>query len=114
VIFSVVLTVSLLAFVVYALLQHRDYPVVARTIPFVCGAGIYFTWSPERTSQLAHFVGIGRGTDLILYIWVLLSGLLILVLHLKLLSYGRRLTELARAIAIANAEAPREDSPKRD
>jgi len=51
-------------------------------------------------------VGVGRGADLMIYVWVLASLMLILVLHLKLVALGRRFTELARAIAIAGATPP--------
>jgi small membrane protein len=111
-IFSLVLTVVLLGVIGYALLQHREFPAVARTLPFVCTLGIYVAWNPERTSDLATLVGVGRGTDLMLYVWVLVSALLILVLHLKLVNHARRLTELARSIAITNAEVPARQAPR--
>lgn len=110
-IFSVFLTAVLLGIIGYALLQQRDFPVVARALPFVCGLGIYVAWNPERTSSVAQLVGVGRGTDLMLYVWMLVSALLILVLHLKLVNHARRLTELARAMAIANAEPPTSRDP---
>lgn len=105
-IFSAIVTALLFALIVYALLQKRDFPVVARTLPFVALLGIYVVWFPESTSKAAEWVGIGRGVDLMLYIWILASGLLILVLHLKLVTHERRLTELARAVAIQGAQPP--------
>src|SRR5262245_13467884 len=38
----------------------------------------------RRGTQLAELVGIGRGVDLILYVWVCLSLIVVLNLHLKL------------------------------
>jgi hypothetical protein len=106
-IFSTLLTVILLGLIFYALLQAKTFPVVARTLPVVCTAGIYAAWFPDTTSRVAQWLGIGRGADLLLYIWIVISGLLILGLHLKLVTQDRRLTELARAIAIAGARPPR-------
>lgn len=110
-IFSALLTAGMLALLVYAMLQKREFPVVGNTLPFVCLLGIYVAWFPESTAQLAHLVGVGRGVDLMLYVWLLASGILFLVLHLKLVTQDRRLTELARALAIANAIPPPEASP---
>jgi hypothetical protein len=105
-IFSALLTVFLLGLVVYALLQKKEYPLIGRTLPVVSLAGIYIAWFPGHTSTVSHWVGIGRGVDLMLYVWILASGLLILVLHLKLVAHERRFTELARHIAIATALKP--------
>lgn len=105
-IFSTIVSVLLLGLIVYALLQKRDFPIVARTLPFVALLGIYVLWFPESTSQAAHWLGIGRGVDLMSYVWMLVSGLLILVLHLKLVAYDRRLTEMVRFFAIQTATKP--------
>jgi len=73
----------------------------------VAGAGIYFVWVPEHSTQLAELVGIGRGVDLILYIWVCISLIVLLNLHLKLLTQTELITTLARKIAIADAQPPK-------
>jgi small membrane protein len=106
VIFSGLLTLFLLGLIVYALLQKSQFPVIGRALPVVSAVGIYVAWFPDATSKWAHLVGIGRGVDLMLYVWILASGLLFLVLHLKLVAQQRQLTELARYMAIAGAERP--------
>lgn len=110
-IFSVLLSIFLLGLIVYALLQKGQFPVVGRALPVVATFGIYVAWFPEQTSKWAHLVGIGRGVDLMLYVWILASGLLFLVLHLKLVAQQRQLTELARYVAIASAQLPRRVEP---
>ena len=105
-IFSGFLTLLLLGLIVYAWLQKKDFPLVGRVLPLVCMGGLYVAWFPDKTSDVAEWVGIGRGVDLMLYVWMLASGMLILVLHLKLVSHERRLTDLARYVAIANAQVP--------
>jgi len=113
VIFSALLTVALFGLLIYALLQRAQFPVVARLLPFICLAGIYVAWFPESTSEVASWVGIGRGVDLMLYVWIMVSAMLILVLHLKLVQQDRKLTELARAMAIANAHTPEHEAEPR-
>jgi hypothetical protein len=50
-------------------------------------AGLYFVWLPAHASWLATFAGIGRGVDLILYVWLVISLIMFLDLHS---SCGRR------------------------
>jgi small membrane protein len=71
----------------------------------VIGAGMVFVWVPDETTAIAAALGVGRGADLILYVWVVLTLTLILVLYLKVISMGRKITLLTRAIALANAQA---------
>ena len=61
---------------------------------------------PEHSTQLAELVGIGRGVDLILYIWVCLSLIVVPNLHLKLRTQMELITVLARKLALADAQAP--------
>jgi hypothetical protein len=112
VIFSIVLTVFLLGLFVYALLQKKQFPLVGKLLPLVALLGIYVAWFPNQTSKWAHMVGIGRGVDLMLYVWIMASGLLFLVLHLKLVAQHRMLTDLVRAVALQQVRTPVE--PPRD
>lgn len=58
---------------------------------------------PELTTRVAHLLGVGRGTDLVLYV-ALIAGLHVaLLLYVRTRELERKLTEQARAIAIRNA-----------
>ncbi len=46
--------------------------------------GIFFVLYPEVTNQLAHFLGIGRGADLIFYLAIMCFGYMVLVLYSKI------------------------------
>jgi small membrane protein len=74
----------------------------------VVGMGTVFVWVPEQTNTIAGWLGVGRGADLVLYLWVVITLALLLVLYLKLVRMGRAVTQLARALAIANARRPGE------
>ena len=104
---QLVLTTLLAAILLYAWTEYRRSPVVALLTVFVASAGIYFVWVPEHSTQLAELVGIGRGVDLILYIWVCISLIVLLNLHLKLRTQMELITTLARKIAIAEAQPPK-------
>ena len=68
---------------------------------FVVGA--FFIAFPQRATDLAHLVGIGRGVDFLLYpivIWLVRESLLS---RRRRQEDGERLTQLARALALAGA-----------
>ena len=104
---QLVLSALLAGILLYAWTEYRRSPAVALLTVFVASAGIYFVWVPEHSTQLAELVGIGRGVDLILYIWVCISLIVLLNLHLKLRTQMEWITTLARRIAIADAQPPK-------
>ena len=61
---------------------------------------------PSLTTYLAHFVGVGRGTDLLLYALVLAFLASLLSSFRRASIQERRLTKLARAFALAQAPDP--------
>ena len=104
---QLVLSILLGAILLYSWIEYRRSPAVALLTVVVAGAGIYFVWVPEHSTQLAELVGIGRGVDLILYIWVCISLIVLLNLHLKLRTQTELITTLACKIAIADAQPPK-------
>jgi small membrane protein len=100
---QLLLTFLLGAIIVYALAERRRSPVVGALALVAAAAGLYFVWVPAHATALAEFTGVGRGVDLIIYIWVVISLLVLLNLHLKLRAQTEALTGLARAIAIGEA-----------
>jgi len=100
---QLVLTLLLSGIALYACCERARSPPVA-TLAFIAAAsGLYFTWAPSHASDLAEWAGVGRGVDLIIYIWVVISLLVMLNLHLKLRAQLELITSLARSTAIANA-----------
>jgi len=90
----------------YAWVERRRSPLVGLLSMLTGIAGMYLVWIPGHASALAEMAGVGRGVDLILYVWVVISLLLFLNLHLKLRAQLDLITALARAITIANASRP--------
>ena len=98
-----VLSMLLIGVVVYAASERRRSPVVALLSIIAATAGLYFTWTPDHATQAAVWAGVGRGVDLVLYIWVCISLIVLLNLHLKLRSQMELITVMARTIALAEA-----------
>ena len=63
---------------------------------------------PDLLTSAAHLLGVGRGADLLLYLWFTISVLLILALYLRLMRLQDQLTELVRQLAIHEHERSRE------
>ena len=97
------LTLLLSGILLYAWAERSRSPLVGRLSMLAALAGIYLVWTPAHATALAEMAGVGRGVDLILYIWVVISLLLFLNLHLKLRAQMDLITTLARAVTIANA-----------
>jgi hypothetical protein len=65
-----ILSILLAGILIYAWSEYARSPAIAVPGVLVATAGLYFVWVPEHSTQLAELVGIGRGVDLILYIWI--------------------------------------------
>jgi len=102
---QLILTGLLGGILLYAWGQYRRAPVIGLVSMLAALTGLYFVWFPAQASRLAALVGIGRGVDLILYVWVVISLIVLLNLHLKLRAQMELITVLARQLALANASS---------
>ncbi len=66
---------------------------------------VIMVWRPETSTQLAHWVGVGRGVDLIMYVSVTLLLILVFQLHVAHVRLERTLTELVRRQALQKFES---------
>lgn len=66
-------------------------------------AGFAAAW-PSATSQVAHFLGIGRGTDLILYCAVIVMMVGFWMTYMRLRRLRQELTKVVRHIALLEGE----------
>jgi hypothetical protein len=71
-----------------------------------CAFGVLAVLKPDVMTWLANRVGVGRGTDLLLYMLTVIFGFFALNTYLRFKDTERRLTRLARAMAIRDAIAP--------
>lgn len=100
------LTFGLLIFAGYALSSPFLGAGAKLFLLFVPLVGIALVWHPESANTIAGIVGIGRGADLLLYCWVIISLLMAFVLNARIHFLHRELTDLARAVALKDAESP--------
>ncbi|GGS17957.1 MULTISPECIES: DUF2304 domain-containing protein [Actinokineospora] len=68
--------------------------------------GVIAVLVPSATSALAQLVGVGRGTDLLLYGTVVAFGFATINTYLRFKELEHRYAKLVRAMAIQGAEKP--------
>jgi len=108
---TVLLSALLCVILVYAWSEQRRAPLVAACTMAAAVAGLYFVWFPSHANVLAELAGVGRGADLILYLWVLISLLMLFNLHLKLRSQMELVTQLAREVALLKSAGNQAERP---
>jgi hypothetical protein len=70
------------------------------------GTGVVFVINPDLTTRIAHSVGVGRGADLLLYLFCLASVTAFLKLYKRHRAMEEKLTEVARQVALQSAQSP--------
>jgi len=70
--------------------------------------GVFFVAYPERTTDIAVYLGVGRGTDLLLYLSIVLGGFAILLVYVRTRRLEQKLTQHVRETAIRTARVPEE------
>jgi hypothetical protein len=111
-IFQILFSLLLVGMALYAYLQKHKSPYFFYTLTILILMGIYLLWNPIDATRLANLIGVGRGADLLLYVWVVMSFLIIINLHHKLRQLMEFVTILSRKIVILEAEAARSTTLK--
>lgn len=84
----------------YAYLQRRKSRAVSLGIMLVSAAGILAVLAPGASNAVAQAVGVGRGADLVVYCWIVITLLVSVNLQFKILQMQNNLTVLTREIAL--------------
>ena len=66
--------------------------------------GVYAMFRPNDLTTVAGWVGVGRGTDLVLYCLVIAFAFTTVATYLRFRELEIRYARLARAVALQNAE----------
>lgn len=109
---QILFTLVLVAVVLVAFVQLARIPLVGTVTILVALFGAYVVWVPDHATYLANAIGIGRGADLVLYIWVLIGSAVLLLLYLNLREQFQLITRLARTMALSEAREPPEETRK--
>jgi small membrane protein len=86
--------------------SHAIYVQASKRIGLVlfAAANVYAVMRPEDLTVIARMLGVGRGTDLVLYALVVAFMAGMFSMYQRFRVVDRRYTELARSVAIREAE----------
>jgi hypothetical protein len=103
------LIASIFALVIYLVRSRRSAQTQAWVkvgfVLFVL-AGVYAVLRPNDTTVVAHWLGVARGTDLMLYALIIAFSFSTLSTYLRFKDLELRYARLARAIALDSAQTP--------
>lgn len=69
---------------------------------FIIIVGVIFLLNPNLTTRLANLVGIGRGSDLVFYLFIIYGIFWFSIISNRLRLNDRKITKIIRANAISN------------
>jgi small membrane protein len=103
------LITSIIALLVYLLRSRRNAQsrawVKVGYVVFVMAA-VYAVLRPNDTTVVAHWLGVDRGTDLMLYALIIAFSFTTLSTYLRFKDLELRYARLARAVALEGAQSP--------
>lgn len=106
---QILLIASIISLLVYLLRSRRRAQsrawVKVGYVVFVL-AGVYAVLRPNDTTVVAHWVGVDRGTDLMLYALIIAFVFTTLSAYMRFKDLELRYARLARAIALEGAQPP--------
>jgi small membrane protein len=110
-IIRILLLVGLAASGWFIFLRRNRLPLHIMTVFLLIGVGAAAIIFPNMTQDAANLVGVGRGTDLILYLSIVAVMFVLLHYYTKFVDLQRQLTEVTREVAILRAEVERTAPP---
>lgn len=103
---QLILIVGLLAILVSYFRWFRSAVVDKLLIVCIMAAGVFMVAFPELTNKLAAALGVGRGADLVFYLFIVAFCYLMLLVYAKIKKMERQLAELARKQALMDVKSP--------
>ena len=103
-IIQVVLTLCIALIAIYMYIRLRSGLFDVILIGLFFAAGIFFVLFPDTTNNIAHWVGVSKGANLLLYSAILFLLFLILKLYSRLRRIEQKFTELVRNKSIEEVE----------
>lgn len=105
-IFQIAAIAVLALLTLYAFGQRRRSGPLSYVIIVATLSGAVLVAFPNLSTMLANAVGVGRGADLVFYVFMLIVFAAIANLHLRLRAHSEVVTLLARELALLSAKAP--------
>lgn len=101
---QLLLTLCFIALAFFCWLRMGRVRFFAFILTLICLIGVYFIWFPSHLTYVANEMGVGRGADLLLYIFLTFVLFEFLVIRIREKERMELFTKLVRRIAIDNAK----------
>lgn len=101
---QIVLITGVLFILLYFIQRIKHAVLSVLLMVILSGTAVFFILQPELTNKIAHVIGVGRGSDLVFYISILLFWYVILRLYARVRKLEEIITALIRQDAIKNSE----------
>ena len=103
---QLILIIGLLVRLISYFRWFRSAVIDKLLIACILAAGIFLVVFPDLTNKLATTLGVGRGADLVFYLFIVAFCYLILLVYAKIRKLERQLAELARRQALMDVKPP--------
>ena len=101
---QILLLGSLFVAGVYVYLKFQSAIADAVLLLFFIATGIVFVIFPQLTTKIANKLGVGRGTDLVVYLFIVFFIFAMLRMYARIRKVEARLTKVVRENAIEDAK----------
>ncbi len=89
-------------------LRRNRMPIHIVVVFGLLAAGAWAVLFPEMTDEVANAVGVGRGVDLITYIFEVAALFVLIHYYTKFVELQRQITDLTREMTILRSDLERE------
>lgn len=105
---ALLLTLPMLAILLYGVLEIRRARIVGAAILALTTVAVLLIWLPGLAAAAAEVLQLGGAEDVIMVTWVGLVTVILLNLHLRLRRQMQAVTLLARQIALGGRSGPQD------
>ncbi len=103
---QLILIIGLLAILISYFRWFRSAVIDKLLIACILAAGIFLVVFPDLTNRLAVSLGVGRGADLVFYLFIVAFCYLILLVYAKIKKLEQQLAEITRRQALMEVQSP--------
>jgi len=105
--------IAAIGWLVFLRRNRLPFHILTMFVLLAIGAGAVLA-PEELLNDIAHAFGVGRGADLVTYVFEVGVAFLLLHYYTKFVELQRQLTELTREMAILRGELERHEAERRD
>lgn len=104
---KILLIAGVIFIAVYFFQRFRNSILDLVVLLVLISGAVVFIIFPDLTNRIAHFLGVGRGADLVFYVSILIFWIVILKLFSRIRKLEQMVTSVIRKDAIDKADKDR-------